>query len=435
MTTELSVNTDMLPRGARLLCAVSGGRDSMCLLHWLWTRREKLGVEVCVAHYDHSLRGAESDSDREFVQGWCSGRGIVCVSEKGNVRAYSEANGMSIEDAARKLRYGFLRRTAEKLRCDRIVTAHNADDNAETVLLNLMRGSGLKGLSGIPPERDGIVRPLLSVTRDEINAYAAENGVAFVEDSSNESDDYTRNRLRHHVMPALRAIEPHFSETVYRATGLLAKDEECLGAMAEDFIEQNFADKSLPCDKLLALPEAVSARVIRRLCGRGAGANHVQAVLRLAHAEGLAYADLPGMRVRHERGRLYFGDKTQRLGEYEIVPGERLCADGFEIISELTDHHGGKENNVLYFNFAAIRGKISLTPRRDGDKLRLAGRGCTKSLKALFAERGMTLAERDMTPVFRDEAGVIGVWGFGVAERCAAKKGETILKVAINKIC
>ena len=201
-------NWELIPSGSRVLCAVSGGADSMCLLHLLSARED---LTVLAAHYEHGLRGEESLRDADFVAAWCAQRGIPCTVEHGDAAAYARDHGMGIEEAARELRYAFLERTADALNCDRIATAHNADDNAETLLLNLCRGAGTAGLRGIPPRRGRIVRPLLDCTREEIEATLRDAGVPHVEDGSNRSLDYRRNRLRHQVLPLLRDLNPRFS--------------------------------------------------------------------------------------------------------------------------------------------------------------------------------------------------------------------------------
>ena len=165
---NLTTEYDMLPQGARVLCAVSGGADSICLLHLLHDLSAEGGFTVAAAHYHHGMRGEVADADAAFVEAFCKERDIPCVVERGDVYGEAQRLGLGVEETGRKLRYDFLRRTAEELNCDRIATAHNADDNAETVLLHLIRGSGLRGLTGIPVVRGDIVRPLLTTPRDKI---------------------------------------------------------------------------------------------------------------------------------------------------------------------------------------------------------------------------------------------------------------------------
>ena len=183
----------LLQNGDHVVCAVSGGMDSVAMLHCLLSLREVLQITVSAAHYNHCLRGKASDEDEAFVRRLCASRGIPLVSERGDVMARVRETGESVEEAARQMRYDFLLRQ-EGL----IAVAHHADDQVETVLLNLLRGTGLKGLCAMSPRQDRIIRPLLEVTRQEIEAYVLEQGLLFREDGSNKEDDALRNRLRHH---------------------------------------------------------------------------------------------------------------------------------------------------------------------------------------------------------------------------------------------
>lgn len=429
---------DMLPPGSRVLCAVSGGADSMCLLHWLWSREHELGISVYAAHFEHGLRGEESLRDCRFVEEFCSERGIEYAVEHGNVNGFAAEHGMSVEEAARELRYEFLRRAAKRFGCDKIATAHNAGDNAETMLFNLARGTGAAGLRGIPPVRGNIVRPLLCTTRDEIEGYLAENGISHVEDSTNRSDDYSRNLIRHHVTPVLRQINPGFDTAMLRTAELLREDEECLDKLAESFISENRQDESLPLDRLRALPKAVSSRVMRLMCPRTLSAAHVDALLALCGGDGLGYADVPGLRVRREKGKLWFSAEKSgaELPERPLVFGAatEIPEAGIKIIPTLTIC--SQEINIplktYCFKYENICGAVVCTGRRPGDRIRPRGRGCTKKLKSLFMEAGMTAAERDAAVILRDDRGVMAVLGIAVDERFTPQPGDKILMIEIE---
>ena len=429
----------LLPPGSRVLCAVSGGSDSMCLLHLLWTRREALGIEVCAAHFEHGLRGEEALCDAAFVEGWCRERGIPCRVEHADVRGYAEREGLGIEEAARTLRYAFLERTADELGCGRIATAHNADDNAETLLLNLIRGSGLKGLGGIPPERGRIVRPLLTVTREEIDAYLRENAVPHVEDASNADERYRRNLVRRRLMPRLRELNPAFVRSAGQTAALLRRDEDCLEALAADFIEKHFDGESLAVEDLVSLHPAVSSRVVRALCERSLSFEQVEDVLSFCRGAGLGFLDLPGQRLRREQGRLYFAAGAPLpIPERRIAPGETLDIPeaGLRVRAELVEYN--QKINSLFktycLKYENIRGNtIRVTGRQPGDRMRPAYRGCSKSLRALFREAGMTQRERDLCLVFRDEAGILAVHGLAVDERALPEPGDTVLRIKNEK--
>ena len=432
---KFSEQHEMLPEGSRVLCACSGGADSVSLLHLL---RKTEGISVLCAHFNHRLRGDESDRDEAFVRELCRDLGVDCIVGSGDVAAYAASHGVGIEAAARTLRYDFLETAAEENGCTRIATAHNADDNAETILMNLIRGSGLKGLTGIPPARGKIIRPLLTVTRGEIECYLSSNGLAYVEDSSNRSDDYTRNRIRHHVLPLLREENTAAVENITVAAELLRNDEEYLSAQAESFIEEHHAERgSIPIAELLQLPRAVGSRVLLRLCP-GAAKTHVDAVYSLCMSCAVHGAvDLPGMKVVKDYDVLglnpaYYGIPTQDLPEGETL----LPEAGWRIQVSRNNFCGEIHNsfNTFYFKSESICGRVCVTSRKEGDSIRLFGRGCTKTLKKLFAEAKLPLAERRRIPVLRDEAGVIAVYGFGMAERCIPQPGDAVLCVEIKEI-
>lgn len=298
----------MFPTGTSVLAAVSGGADSMCLLHWLWTNADRLKIRVSAAHFEHGIRGDESLRDRDFVKSFCEGRGIPFYTDSGDVHRFATENSLSIEEAARILRYDFLERARCDAGADVIATAHNADDNAETVIINLTRGTGIRGLEGIPPVRDRIVRPLLSETRQDIERYDAENSVDYVTDSTNLADEYSRNRIRHNVMPLLKEINPGLCASVLRTGDILREDEDCLQQLAEDFISTNFDGNSVSLKALRGLHPAVFARVVRALCPRTLSAVHVKAIYNLAQGTELGWTDVPGARIRRQKGRMYFTD-------------------------------------------------------------------------------------------------------------------------------
>lgn len=398
-----------------MLCAVSGGADSMYLL----CRLTEMGYPVAAAHFNHCLRGAESDRDEEFVRVFCRERNIPFVTERGDVKAFARENGLSQEEGARELRYAFLERARLSVNAAVIATAHNAEDNAEALLLNLLRGTGLRGLGGIPPVRGNIVRPMLAVTREEVEIYLAERGVPHVEDSTNGQDIYTRNRIRHEVMPVLKQLNPVFVQTAGRTAELLRRDGEYLDHLAEQFVLEHGRKNALPVKELMALPEAVRSRAVRRMGREEFSSVQTEAILALRPG---SVTDVSGMRVGRTREHLTFDvSEKEPLPERELREGEWV--DVPEAGLSVRFCHGTPENAVyrpfttFSFSCEKIYGKITVGPRREGDRFRPAGRGCTKTLKQLFMELDIPAWERDAVPVLRDEKGILLVWGVGPDER------------------
>lgn len=436
MKAELRQRLLLPPQGARVLVAVSGGADSMCLLALL---EETGDYTLAAAHFEHGIRGEESLRDCAFVEDYCRGRGIACHTARADVPAYAAARGLGLEEAARRLRYAFLEKTASEQGFDWIATAHNADDNTETVLLNLTRGSGLKGLCGIPPRRGRLIRPLLRLGRAEIETLLAERGVPHVEDSSNDSDFTARNRIRHSVTPVLRELNGALDAAIARQSELLRRDEDCLDGLAAAFLDRCYDGESLPLEALNGQHPAIASRALRALLPRPAEEKHVEAVLRLARGEGLGYADVPGGRVRRERGRLYFStEEIAPLPPTALTPGETLVLDkmGLEIRTEIVSD--GKEIHNSFktyrLKYESICGNLSVSSPQPGESYRPLGRGCTKTLKSLFAEAKATQRQKLLTPVFRDEKGIVLIPPFGAAERCAARDGDRVLLIIIKKL-
>ena len=295
---------DAITPGARVLCAVSGGVDSMYLLHRMTELAAQRGFTVGCAHFNHGLRGAESDRDEAFVRTQCEHLGVPFYAGRGDV---ASVRGMGTEGAARQLRYAFLTDCAAAHGYDWIATAHTADDNAETLLLNLARGCGLRGLTGIPPQRGKLLRPMLDTTRAEAEAYLAAHGIAHVDDSTNASDAYARNRVRHHAVPALESVNAAFVQHAADTAALLREDERFLGGLAAEFLAEQTPTEGIPTAELLVLPRPVRVRVLQQAAGRELSRRHLLALEQLCGGEGLGYADVPGLRVTREQGRLFFG--------------------------------------------------------------------------------------------------------------------------------
>lgn len=407
-----------------LLCGVSGGADSVCLLHVL----HKLPLTVKAVHFNHMLRGAESDRDEEFVRGLCRRLGVELVCGRGDVAAFAAEKSLGTEEAARILRYDFFEKCIAGDASVRIATAHNADDNAETVIMNLTRGAGLSGMTGIPPVRGSIIRPLLCVSRAEIDRYLAENNISHVEDSTNSDDAYTRNKIRHRVVPVLRTINNSFEQNVYSACELLREDAEYLDRLAAGQLHDGWVD-------IKGLEYPIASRAVRMLAGRYGirlSKVHTDAALNLGSG---STAELPGgLRARRSFERLYVEMNTpvRTFTEIRLTFNSRITVEeaGVDIFYGEREK-SGKINSlfsILSFKNKEICGNITVRPRREGDRITIAGRGISKTLKKLFIEMKIPAGERELIPVFADDSGVLAVGTPTAALRRAARPGAAAEK-------
>ena len=448
----LTAEYDMLPRGGAVLCAVSGGADSMCLLHLLSSLAKEGGFRVSAAHYNHSLRGAESDRDATFVAEWCALRGIPCIVGAGDVGREAELRGLGVEETARQMRYEFLRTVADTTGCDRIATAHSADDNLETLLLHLVRGAGLHGLAGIPPRRGDIVRPLLTTARADIMAYLEEHHVPHVEDSTNTDEAYARNRIRRQVVPVLRQLNPRLTESAAETMGYLRADDDFLNAQAAAACRNaRWAEDDLVIEAryIAQLPAAIAPRAVRRLLemmGDGGAVNcsaaHLKAVVGLARGDDpSAVVHLPGGRLAQRVYKeLLLTTQSPPLPPFLPTP---LALDGETEVAGTPwrvrcrpvrcPDGSDRQPGALYLAREALAPPLVLRPRQTGDEISLPRRGGTKSLKKLFIDEKVPRRERERIPVLADGRGVAAVAGFGPDQGRTAQPGQSAYEILFWK--
>lgn len=398
---------DMIASGDRVVCAVSGGADSIALLWAMYCLKDKLQIDLAAAHFNHGLRGAESDRDEQFVRDFCLQYEIPFFSQKSNVVAGSKG----LEAAAREARYGYLRTLPGK-----IATAHTANDNAETVLMHLVRGTGLKGLGAIAPVKGQIIRPMLSVTRAEVLAFLEEYHIGYVTDSSNETDQFLRNRLRHRVMPLLEQENPRLAEDISAMALSLRDDERELDVQTQ------------PVSDVEQLRKMSSARRGRCLMAFLHQCNVLEPEREhIALLERIVFSGCPSAKVSLPGGVTV----ARNYGKLEVLPDnttieemELLCPGiteipqlGIRVICQETEDFTEDKDCFT----VQVQGKLVLRSRQQGDAMRLSGG--TKTLKKLFIDRKVPVSQRDRIPVISDEKGILGVYGFGVnLDRTAQEK-------------
>ena len=388
---------ELVQPGEEVVCAVSGGADSVALLFALYLLKEKLQIRLSAAHFNHHLRGAESDQDQAFVEDFCSRYDIPLY--KGG--AAVEAGPKGLEAAARDARYGYL-----KTLPGRIATAHTADDNAETVLMHLIRGTGLKGLGGIAPKSGKLIRPMLTVTRQEVMAFLQEWNLPHVEDQSNHTDQFLRNRLRHHVMPLLNRENPRLAENVSAMAMQLRQEEHYLSRQVE------LTDR---VSVLREMDPALRNRALESFLRQQGVKEPQREQIQLLKC--LVFSNNPSARGAFP-GRVTIGreyDRLLRLPQEEAPETTELALGSQKLPQWKLEIHVSRaqslEQGKTVFTVQP-EGKILVRSRLPGDRIRLPGG--SKTLKKLFIDEKIPAWERPFLPVLADEKGVLAVVGIGV---------------------
>ena len=386
----------LISPGDRVICAVSGGADSVALLFAMYLLRERLDITLEAAHFNHRLRGEESDADEAFVKELCGRYDIPLHLGSGRILPGKKG----LEAAAREARYAFLRSLPGK-----IATAHTADDNAETVLLHLVRGTGLKGLGGISPMNGNVIRPMLTVTRREVEAFLSEYALPHREDSTNATDLFLRNRIRRNVMPLLLQENPSLAENLSDMALGLREDEDYLFRMAGETLPGVAA--------LREMHPALRARALERFLKENGvpepEKRHIALLEQLVFSDKpSARADLPGgITVARRYDTLEVLGEAQPLSERVLEGSLELPELGLRVVCAEADTIVNTPDTFT----VVPAGKIVVRSRLPGDRIRLSGG--TKSLKKLFIDRKIPASERLRIPVIADEAGVLGAWGIG----------------------
>lgn len=433
--------------------AVSGGADSVALLRILLNLKHELGVVLSAVHLNHKLRGAESDADEVFVRELAAQCNLPLSSESADVRSYASSRKLSIETAARKLRYKFFENLLDSGNLDKIATAHTLDDQAETVLLKLGRGTGTRGLAGIYPkvshqssafsqQSKAIVRPMLSIRRAEIEAYLREIGQSWSEDSSNRDLQHTRNRIRQSILPKLeeevnRGIREVLAETAEVARAEEDFWEEQISKLLSQLWRQSKAGGALDCNELRKFPLAVRRRLIRA-AGESLGLHlefsHVEEVLGLN--PGTRSASLPWDSCACWRnGDIIFGPcaKPATNYEYELpVPGTlRIPEIGLVIETLLPSGVAPMDSNSsqpeeCWIDIKSVRALV-VRSWRAGDRFWPLHSKNPKKVKELLQDRHITGDQKKLWPVIANGNEILWVRGFGGSCKFQPNAGEGLL--------
>lgn len=433
---------DMLHPGCIVVCALSGGADSVCMLYAIRELSFEIGFDVEALHVNHCLRGEESDRDEAFCRELCRNLRIKFNSVSCNVKEYSAEKGLSCEEAARELRYSIFR----KYTCGKILsTAHNADDNLETMILNLIRGTGLKGMTGIPPVRENIIRPLLNVSRKEIEQYLKVIGQTYVTDSTNLTDDYTRNKIRHKIIPLMKEINGSLTETSARTAHVLRIENELIETKVNETMEKCFYNGVFT--GLNGYNEVIRNRCISRyLIENGFPVSHkkLDECGRIAvnggklNISGNFYFISDGTitKIQEIKPTNNFENAVStelKIGENSIFPNTKL-------ICELVNCENLEKNDIVHrkstfylIDYDKIIGKAVVRNRKSGDKIHLSGRSFTSSVKKIINET-IPVSLRSTIHFIEDEQGTIFGEKIGIADRVTPDENSSrLLKITIKR--
>lgn len=435
----------VLEPGMRVLCAVSGGPDSMALLHALGSLAADLHFTLCVGHVEHGIRKGRSKKDAAFVREHCQRADIPFFQRCVDAPALAAEQRLSLEDAARRARYEALFDMAEEAGADRIALAHHMDDQAETVLLHLFRGSAMSGFCGMRFFReDGVIRPMLGVRRAQVLAYCRERGIEYSMDETNTDTRHTRNGVRLKVMPAVEDLFPGAVNSIARTALILQDEEAFMRACAQEAAKAcEDAAGALRAGELLSRPVALTRRVALDWLKRHGDAArveacHVEALLKLCAAGTGAALDVPGGRARNNYGMIAWENPSSvGADERELeIPGVTPVGDAWiraTVLDTLPDDLTGHPAVYDYFDFDVFPKKAAVRRRRTGDSFRPLGMRGTQKLKAFFINRRVPRAERDKVPVCALGSRVLWIAGMGLEDALRVRPGITkrVLKLEI----
>lgn len=440
----------LISSGDRVLVAVSGGADSVCLLHILNSLKNVLNIKLYAAHLNHMIRGEEADADQLFVEELCKGLGIESFFKKVDVPNLAKENGLTSEEAGRKARYDFFNEIKELKKITKIATAHNKNDRAETVIMRIIRGTGLDGLKGISYKRDdGVIRPVLDVSREEIEEYLGTNGLKFCTDSTNSDNEYTRNRIRNEVLPYLKEnFNPSIIDTLVRFSDITSKDAEFIDLYAKRLYERinspmpSHKPDAIHIESLKMLDDSIKTRLIRIAAKKAMGEEyrleykHILDVLNLIKKETGAGIDLhSGLRIENSYGWLVFCNNNALNSSVnvteddlfiEVFPLNSYYLENIDknVVLRLVDPEIYKKNDrEILVDYDLLEGKkLIIRNRLKGDRMVCFSDGREKKIKSIFIDSKIEKKDRDKIPLLCADGEIVAIIGNRVSEKYKVTK-------------
>ncbi|MDU3584169.1 MAG: tRNA lysidine(34) synthetase TilS [Clostridium butyricum] len=451
-------DNNLIKSGDKVLVALSGGPDSVCLLNILYNLKAELNIEIGAAHLNHLLRDKDAFEDEEYVKTLCKSLDIPCFVKRVDINKYSKDKKMSSEMAGRDARYNFFDDIVKDEGYTKIATAHNANDQAETILFRLMRGSGIEGLCGIKVRRDKIIRPILCLSRKEVEEYIEINNLKPRIDKTNFEKIYNRNKIR---LDMIRYIKENFNEdiiqTLNRMSVLLQKDNEFIENSARSFYEKHCIEQSdyfIIKKEMFDNKEAVVTRVIRYALTNFSKTHydfemkHIYEICNLAKNNSGKAIDLPNkIYAENIYGDIYIKErininnidvKQEIVVNKNEINGKKIFFNDenieFSVLKNDSNLDLNQNNFIKYFDFDKINDSISLRKRKNGDKIIPLGMKGSKKIKDLFIDMKVPKEERDCIPLLCFDENISWIVGIRVSEEYKiTNKTKNILRVIVER--
>jgi tRNA(Ile)-lysidine synthase len=422
----------LLEKRSTVVVGVSGGPDSLALLHFFWTMKEQLDLTIIAAHVDHMFRGKQSEEDMHFVKHFCEKFGIICEAIQVNVQEHMNRFQLGAQEAARECRYRFFDQVMRKYNAHYLALAHHGDDQIETILMRLVRGSLPRGYAGIPIKRPFstgyIIRPFLCIDREEIERYCRIYQLEPRRDPSNDKDDYTRNRFRHHVLPFLKKENIHVHEHFQRFSEMMSEDEAFLEELTIQAMN-NVIKKQQDCVEIeippfLAMPKPLQRRGIQLILNylyrnipsslSSVHINNALFFLNRQHPSGVLHFP-NGLKLirKYHIGLFTFDSNEKEVDAYNFemnIPGTLHLPNGFVMISEFWGQYPKERHHHLFIvDPDLISLPLRVRTRKAGDRMEMKGMRGTKKISRIFIDEKVPLNERNLWPIVEDAQGRI-IW-------------------------
>ena len=458
---EYVVRQSLIDPGEKLAAAISGGPDSVTMLYCLNNLKEVIGFKLHVFHINHMLRGEESDRDETFVKNLAESLGLPFYAKKVDVAGHQKKQKCSLQVAAREMRYLSLNQLARSLSISKIATGHTADDQAETVLMRVLKGCGLKGISGIPPIRDNkFIRPLLEITSEEVEQFLNQNQIKSLMDSTNLKNNYLRNQVRNNLMPSLKKdFNPSLVETLNRSSQIFRADDNYISEIAQDEFKKSILKNDeetliLDATHFQSLHVALKRRIVLDSIynfsghGRQVSQNIIENILQVIESKisGKSLSIFNGFQFKYQYNRIIFRYQKKKFPGGQIkrrkllIPGKTKIEEIEKVIVSSiirkNDIPGGlkKTDSFTAFIDYSVSGKeLFLRSRKKGDKFCPLGIKGHKKIKNYFIDKKIPREERDCIPLVTNKESILWILGHQISDFARVK--ESTKDVLMLKVC